>query len=58
MEKDNHHYPELRMNNLGLFCLQSTEKVLCLKASSSIHTPEKPNVGNGKNTVIVQKILP
>lgn len=46
------------MNNLGLFCLQSTEKVLCLKASSSIHTPEKPNVGNGKNTVIVQKILP
>lgn len=58
MEKDNHHYPELRMNNLGVFLFQSTEEVLYLKTSSSIHPPGKTNVGNAKNIGIVQKILP
>lgn len=48
MEKDNHHYPEVRMENLGTFCLQSTEKGLYAKASSSTHPPGNKNVGNIK----------
>lgn len=46
------------MDDLGIFCLQSTEKVLYPKAPSSIHPPGKTNVGNGKNIGTVQKILP
>lgn len=55
MEKDNHHYPELRMGNSGVFCLQSTTKVP--PQSLLFHPPGKTNVRNDKNTGIVQEIL-
>lgn len=46
------------MDNSGIFCLQSTEKVLYPTASSSIHPSGETNVGNGKSIGIVQEILP